>query len=228
MQRRSKLNNRPLFVSYFTENTLYEKESADLIASFKKFGLEYEVAAVPNLGSWSKNCCYKPAFLLEMLEKHNRPLVWTDVDSVVVKDPVFFDECYADIALRINDQLSTDDKAKVLTGTFFINNTPSAKKLLQLWKKECERILEKDAMAFDQVALRKVILHYPTIVEIKRLPTSYITIVDNPKDLEEVGDGAVIVHYQASRLNQKIMDNEVVEALANGMSSDELKKIRTE
>lgn len=222
------MNKRPLFVSYFTENTLYERESADLIASFKKFGLDYEVVAVPNLGSWSKNCCYKPTFLLEMLEKHNRPLVWTDIDSVVVRDPTFFDDCYADVALRINDQLPTEDKAKVLTGTFFINNTPSAKKLLQLWKKECERSLTKEAMVFDQVALRKVILHYPTIVEMKRLPASYVTIVDNPKHIEEIGDNAVVVHYQASRLNQKVIDNEVVEAFANGMSSGELKKIRTE
>lgn len=221
------MNKHPLFVSYFTEKTLYEKESSDLIASLKKFGLEYDVCAVPNFGSWSANCCHKPQFLLDMLEKHNRPLVWTDIDSVVVKEPIFFDDCYADVALRINDQVDPDDKAKVLTGTFFVNNTPSAKKLLQLWKKECERSLAKGGMVFDQVCLRKVILHYPTIVEMKRLPASYVTIVDNPKHIKEVGENAVIVHYQASRLNQKIMDNEVVEALADGLSSANLKELRT-
>lgn len=220
---------KPLIVSYYTEGTLYEKEAYDLIESCKKFGLEYDIVSVPNLGSWSANCCYKPTFLLEKLEKHQRPLVWTDVDSVIVKDPVLFNECYADVALRINDHLPETDKAKILSGTLFINNTASAKKLLQLWAKECARCLLQEEMVFDQVALKKVILHYPTIVEIKRLPASYIRIVDHPKN-EKSGnpEDAVIVHYQASRLYQKMVDNELVSALGNHLSGAELKKIRTE
>lgn len=220
------MNKKPLIVSFYTKETLYEKEALDLTASLDKLGLEHEVVGVPNRGSWSANCCYKPEFLLAKLEEHKRPLIWTDADSVFVQKPTFLEECYADVALRINDNLPIEDKAKILTGTFFVNNTASAKKLLQLWKRECERLLDrKDGLVFDQVALRKVVLHYPTIVEMKRLPKTYLVIADSRKD--KVEEDAVVVHYQASRLNQKIMDEELTPALTNGLSAQELKKIRT-
>ncbi len=223
-----KLSKGPLVVSYYTEGTPYEKEAKDLIASCEKFGLEYEVVGVPSRGSWSANCCYKPEYLLAKLDEHKRPLIWTDVDSVFVQNPEIFYNCGADVALRINDHLPIENKAKILTGTFFINNTASGRKLLQLWKKECERLLVKEEMVFDQVCLRKVILHYPTIVEIKRLPATYVTIVDHPEDKKSLGGDAVVVHYQASRLYQKMVDEEVTPALASHFSSEELKKIRTE
>ena len=219
------MNKKPLIVSFYTEGTLYEKEALDLVASLDKLGLEHEVVAAPNKGSWSANCCYKPEFLLAKLEEHNRPLIWTDADSIFVQKPTFLEECYADVALRINDHLPVEDKGKILTGTFFVNNTPSAKKLLQLWKRECERLLErKYGLVFDQVALRKVVLHYPTIVEMKRLPQTYLIIADSRKD--KIEDDAVVVHYQASRLNQKIIDQELTPALAEGLSSQDLKNIR--
>lgn len=190
------MSKRPLVVSYYTKNTAYEKEAQELITSCKKFGLEYDIVAVPTRGSWSANCCYKPEFLLEKLEQHQRPLIWTDADSIFVQKPLLFDECHADVALRINDNVAHDDKAKILSSTLFFNNTASAKKLLQLWKKECERHLAQHDMVLDQVCLRKVILHYPTIVEMKRLPLSYVYAVDNPQDRAHVADKAVIVHYQ--------------------------------
>ena len=218
------MTKRPLVISYYTEGTLYEKEAVDLIASCEKFGLEYEISAVPNLGSWSANCCYKPEFILKKLEEHKRPVIWTDIDSVFVKKPELFDECYADVAMRINDHVPVEDRAKILSGTLFFNDTPSAKKLLQLWQKECERHIAKGGMVFDQVCLRKVVLHYPTIVEMKRLPVSYVMIVDNPED-KKYPEDAVIVHYQASRLYQKIIDNEVA-PLAAYLSQEELKKVR--
>lgn len=216
------MSKRPIIVSFYTAGTHYEQEAHALIASAQKFGLDYDITAVPNRGSWSANCCFKPEFLLAKLEQHQRPLVWTDADSVFMQKPVLFDECRADVGLRINDYVPNDDKAKILTGTIFVNNTPSAKKLLQLWKKECERNLTNQDMVFDQVCLRKVILHYPTIVEIKRLPASYVYIVDNPHDRAHVNDNAVIVHYQ------KTINQELTPALATSSPGEEPQRTFTE
>jgi hypothetical protein len=205
------LDKKPLIVSFYTKDTLYEKEAGDLIASLKKLDLEHEVVAAPNKGSWSANCCYKPEFLLEKLEEHKRPLIWTDADSVFMQRPTLLEDCHADVALRINDHVPVEDKAKMLTATFFINNTASAKKLLQLWKRECERLLARkgNELVFDQVALKKVVLHYPTIVEIKRLPRNYLLIVDTPEDKKVPQEEAVVVHYQASGSPQKMMEHEL-------------------
>jgi hypothetical protein len=220
------LNTKPLIVSYYTKDTLYKREAEDLIASCKALDLEYEITEVPNLGSWEKNCCYKPTFLLKKLEEHQRPLIWTDVDSVILKTPTLLLECKADCALRVNDYVPIDDPSKILSGTMFFNNTASAKKLLTIWEKECHKQLEKGGAVYDQVCLRKVILHYPTIVEMKRLPASYVKIVDN-EEQAALDPESVVVHYQASRLLGKIVDGEVVSCLVDGLTSKELKEIRT-
>ncbi len=194
------MSNHPLIVSYYTEETPYEKEAGDLIASCKKFGLEYEIEAIPNKGSKEANCCFKPEFLLNCLEKYNRPIVWTDIDSMFFQNPTIFEDCKADVALRINDNVPVDSPLKILSNTMFINNTASTKKLLNFWKKECEKLLKQEGPVFDQVALRRVILHYPTMVEIKRLPSTYVTVTDDVEDRSSFPDNAVVVHYKLSRL----------------------------
>jgi len=221
-----KLSKEPLIISYYTEGTLYEKEAEDLKASCEKLGLEYEISEVPNLGSWEQNCCHKPTFILQKLEEHKRPVIWTDVDSVILKKPEILLNCHADCALRVNDNVQPTDPSKILSGTMFFNNTDSAKKLLTLWEKECERDLGRSGTSYDQVCLRKVVLHYPTIVEMKRIPVSYLKIVDSKEDRDSDPEN-VIVHYQASRLLGPIVDGEINEALVEGMSSQDLKNLRT-
>ncbi|MCH9621115.1 MAG: hypothetical protein S4CHLAM20_05310 [Chlamydiia bacterium] len=217
---------QPLIISYYSEGTLYEKEAVDLKASCEKLGLEHEICEVPNLGSWEKNCCYKPTFILEKLAEHNRPIIWTDIDSVVLKNPEILLNCQADCALRVNDDVPPTHQSKIMSGTMFFNNTASAKKLLTLWEKECEKELERDGLTYDQACLRKVVLHYPTIVEMKRLPVSYVKVVDSKEDQEKDPDN-VIVHYPASRLLGPIVDGEVVPAIVDGMNGQELKNLRT-
>jgi hypothetical protein len=216
----------PLFVSFYTEGTPYEKEATDLVASLIKYQLDYEVVAVPNLGSWSANCCHKPEFLLKCLEKHNRPLVWTDVDSIIVKAPTFFNDCKADIALKIYHDLPNDAKSKINSATFFINNTSSARKLLGFWKDACKEALKNDPLVFDQAVLAKVLFEKMPEINVSELPLGYLTIIDHPDDLKIAKEDQVIIHYQASRLYQKMIDGELSPLLANFLSSVELKKVR--
>ncbi len=194
------MNNQPLVVSYYAEKTPYEKETEDLITSCKKFGYECVIEAIPDRGSWSANSCYKPEFILKCLEKYNRPLIWVDADSLFFQSPTIFENCKADVALRINDNVAADSPLKILSSTIFINNTASSKKLLNFWKAECEKLLKKEGTVLDQVALRKVILHYPTMVEIKRLPATYVVVTDHAEDKSAFPDNAVVVHYKTSRI----------------------------
>lgn len=220
------MDKKPLIISFYTKDTLYEEEAKDLIASCKKLGLEYEISEVENLGSWQANCCQKASFILKKLEEHKRPVIWTDVDSVIMQTPHILLDCKADCALRVDDNVAADDPSKILSGTMFFNNTASAKKLLTLWEKECEKRLLKAGTVYDQDCLRKVVLHYPTIVEMKRLPVSYVKIVDKNDDGVDKKD-AVVLHYQASRLLGPIVDGELAPALLEGMDSQQLKGLRT-
>ena len=219
-------DQKPIFVSYYTKGSVYETEAKELVASLDHFGVEHKVCAIEDRGSWSANCCYKAEFLLEMLEKYQRPVVWVDADSLVVRSPDFFNGLSADVALYVNDHVDPSSDGKILTGTIFANNTPSAKKLLQLWKKEGERMLKTyKGLVLDQVALRRVVLHYPTIVEMKRLPEKYISIVASKEMRRETKDG-VIVHHQASREVLNMDDDQPAPAFTHKVPAESLLPVR--
>lgn len=194
-----------MLVSYYTLGTGYEEEVKNLIASCEKWGIQHDIVGIDSKGAWDQNCCYKPRFLLEKLEEHQCPLFWVDADAVVLQKPTLFDTLTCDIALRIYKELPLEHPSKLITGTLFFRPTDKAKKLLELWDEECQKMLEEnEAEVWDQIALKRVLLKDPD-VEVFPLPNSYCSIYD--KTLQET---PVILHYQASRLFKKEVNNEVV------------------
>ena len=57
----------PTIICFYTPDTGYEKEVEGLIASCKKFDLPFSVDPIPNFGTWEKNCCFKPKYILKKL-----------------------------------------------------------------------------------------------------------------------------------------------------------------
>lgn len=199
-------NNKPLVVSYYVKGTESEQAKQDLENSCKQWGIAYEFTPISDRGSASKNACYKAEFILQKLQEHNRPLIWTNIHSVFMQYPEIFDACHADLALRVNNEVVETDFDKIFSGTFFVQPTLPAKKLLHFWQKECEQNLYKKATVSDQVCLRKVIFHYPTIVEIKQLPMSFIKISKSKGDVYSTHDNCVVFHQEdASKESQTFL-----------------------
>ena len=94
----------------------------------------------------------KPTFILSCLERFDAPVAFIETEFAV--NPTLLVNCYHDAAFRMNEELDIDPSF------LFFRNTLSAKKLLSLWQQEGD----------DVVALKKVLLHYPTIVSLRRLP----------------------------------------------------------
>lgn len=185
-----------MIVSYYTKKTHYEREVAGLIDSCEKFSLEYDIVGIDCRGSWETNCSYKPRFLITMLEKHQRPIIWIDIDAIVAQKPLLFETLTCDIATTVNFDLPDDHPSKVLSGTIFINNTSPARALLKSW---AEKVAGEE---WDQVALRKALAE--TTCAFTPLPQEYTAIKGrNTKD-------PVIVHYQASRHYKKLINKEVL------------------
>lgn len=191
-----------LVISYFTKNTFYEKEKRSLIASLKEKKICYEIEAINSLGSWEKNCCYKPKFILEKLKKLKRPLLWIDADAVVLKDLDFFNSLKdCDISLKINESYAKDNPYRAMTGTLFINYTQNAIKILNLWNDLCQFLLKekRDFELWDQMCLKYVLFDMKQKFCIKNLPEKYCYIFDDPYSNLEAKD-IHILHFQASRL----------------------------
>lgn len=190
----------PLVISFYTAGTPYEEEAEILIASCKRWRLEYLIEARPSLGSWEKNCAQKPLFILEKLKEHKRAIFWTDADSVFIKPPDFtFFEGY-DFSVRINSGLEEKHPSKVISNTIYANYTQETEKLIEQWmKNSLDQLYDKKRKEefWDQTALRDA-LSTCKEARILPMPLAYSKIFDS--DFFKIAPSEVIVeHYQASR-----------------------------
>lgn len=198
----------PIVICYYTKDTGYENEVENLVTSCERFSLPCKVDAIDSLGSWEQNCCYKPRYILEKLDELKQPVLWLDADSVVVQNPTLFDSLDSDIALRVVEKVPDDHPSKMISGTVFVNNTEKAREILKAWDLECKRMLQEEKEeVWDQIALRNVLL--ASDAKVTPLPRAYYMVYDKIES-EEMKKEAIILHYQASRLFKKSINNLVV------------------
>lgn len=199
----------PLVVSYYTKDTLYQFAAQNLIDSLEHWGLEYHVEGIASLGSWERNCGYKPFFLYEKLEQFQRPLFWVDADAVFEKKPAYLPAFQADLAVRINKEWETSHPSYMMSGSLYINATEIGQRILKGWAKGCLEQLSdphRTEEVWDQIVLRDLLLRKEYRAHIESLPSGYTAIDGNRLDEREITD-VVIRHYQASRRFKKIINN---------------------
>ena len=183
-------------VSFYTEQTPYESEVKNLIASLDKLGLRYHVKGVKSLGSWEKNCQYKADFILESLTMFDTDIVWVDADAVMLKYPLLFDELDCDIAYHYLPQ-----RKELLSGTLFIRNNDVMKMLVQRWKE-----VNNTNTRWDQKNLQQVVEADKNIKKYV-LPAEYCKIYDNK---QQIVNDPVITHYQASRRFKRLIQQPAI------------------
>lgn len=178
-------------ISFYTKNTIYEKEVEDLQNSVRALDIDHYIESREDLGCWEKNCAQKPLFIFECLEKFNEPLLWVDSDGVVFKKPhLEFNDC--DLALFF------DSPGRARNSTIFINPTEPAKEFMWLWH---ETLLKKNQppqkqLIPDQPVMNELIREGKIPLKIGDLPLEYMQIFD--RDAVNF-EKTVILHFQASR-----------------------------
>lgn len=213
-------------ISYYTLDTLYEKEAEGLIASCLHFGLEHSIVGVKNQGSWDKNCCHKPAFILKKLQELKKPVLWVDCDAIFLQKPIYLDGLDCDIAVRIDEDRAMDHRSRVLGGTIFVNHTKAALHLMRKWKEECKTQLKNGKEeVWDQACLRDV-LYKEKDLKVQKLTVPYCRVFDWPRDVMPVEE-TVILHSQASRMYKKIINQEIASfPFLEQCDAEQLKTIR--
>ncbi|MCB1072879.1 MAG: hypothetical protein KDK96_07250 [Chlamydiia bacterium] len=197
----------PTIISFYTENTPYEKEAEDLAASCEKFNLPHEIDPMPNFGSWEKNCCFKPKYILKKLSDLQKPVLWLDADAIVYQKPTLFESLETDVALHSNHSLPENHPSKVNSGTLLFYPTPASFSLLEKWDQETERLLEEDSEPWDQISLRNVL--FKSDVRIYFLDSCYCRIFTKIESEDELKN-SFFIHFQASRTLKKTLNHEVV------------------
>lgn len=90
----------PVVISFYCGAQYYYDAAEQLREDCAKWGLESDIVEIEKRPeeNWIDICRRKIPFYLEMLRKHQRPVMWIDVDSRIVKFPHLLDGATCDIA----------------------------------------------------------------------------------------------------------------------------------
>lgn len=195
---------RPLVIAYYTVDTPYQHEAETLKLSLESVGYSYDVRGVPNQGSWQRNTQLKAWFVQHMLQSYpGRPLLYLDVDAVMVQPPILLDTLKADIAAV---HFAKKKHGELLSGTVWLGNTKQCNRIVRKWIHLNEQYpdrLPNGKEAWDQRTLQMAINKVPT-ARFVELPQEYTWIVELTQR-HAPGLAPVIMHTRgAKRFKRKI------------------------
>jgi len=190
-------NGFPIFICYYTINTLYENEIRNLIKSLKKLHLPYIIYGVFSLGSWLFNTGYKAEFVSDMMKKYDTKLTWIDADAVVIRSPILLKELIKKnsnccVYIRHKDKLYPLNSSIV-----YFNNNDISKRIIYEWKQEC---INNDYKLWDQKCLELVYNKKKHLFDL--FPRPYA------KKAKKTGK-RVILQNQISNSSMDIINNDV-------------------
>lgn len=130
----------PTIISFYTvgDNDWEEegkhqfKEYADrLRQNCIDLGLDHHIVELEDTGEWLENTRRKPRFILDTIQKLQRPILWLDCDGSIYQMPdLFKGNVEFDLALPTN---TWNKKRQWHVATIYANTTPMALNLLTTW-----------------------------------------------------------------------------------------------
>ncbi len=200
----------PRFVAYFTEDTPYAHEAELLRESFDALGLSYWIVGIKSLGNWQANTQYKSRFIRDMLAAHpDQPLVYIDVDALVLQRPTLFESLDCDVAA------AKLGGWELLSGTVYFGGTPKCREIVDRWGALCEQYPQTfpggllphfpgGEVAWDQRML-DLAIRQTEGVRFVELPPAY-TYIDGLSTDKYPGVQSVIRHTRGSMRLRHLVD----------------------
>lgn len=132
-------------VSNTPKNITYGQLAEKLERKCKKLGIDHDVVYKADFENrnYQLNVNYKPKFILSMLKKHKKPILYIDVDMKIHKYPLLFDVIHSDIEFAAFNW-NADSRVcetfdpyifETAGGLMYFGNTKNAMQLCSLWAK---------------------------------------------------------------------------------------------
>jgi len=181
-------------IGFYTDDRLYSEHAKLMKASLERFGLEPYLEKV-SADNWQKIIAFKPEFIQRACEKYSgQPILYIDADAFVHKD---IREDFSDISEDI--AVHYFEGKELASGTLFINNTESARSLINEWVLR----MRANPTQWDQKVLQDLVDDWllKGRLTLKKLGPEYTYIFDlTPKRYSHEKLAAPIIeHLQASR-----------------------------
>lgn len=166
------------FYSDVDDNTYYSDHAKRLKQQCSELNIPTDFRELPSLNDYRLNCLRKPKFILNMIQEKKKPIVWMDIDTVIHKELVVFDEIinngvdlgFAYTAMNKDQINPLQPKASPI----FINYTENGLEFINMWVSECEKSLAKNETFFDhEVLLFRVLPFLKKKMKLACLPIEY-------------------------------------------------------
>lgn len=166
-------------ISFYTKDWKYPQYAAALKADCERLSVSYRIDELPTTGSYLKNTCLKPQFILDKLNELKSPVLWVDVDASLYEVPVCDYE--ADFAAR---RMPEHRERTWHVGTMWFNYTPAMVSFIECW-------IENTGNLSDESALDKTWKDIGDTITTADLPPEYFYI---EKKGQRIPQGTVIMH----------------------------------
>lgn len=154
----------PLLISFYTNDWCYADHARRLEAECQELGLDYWIARLPSTGSYLRNTCLKPQFILDCFA--DRPLLWLDVDASIYRRPDFFLETGWDFqAKRIR---SATRRRTWHVGTMYFEPSEIMRAFMLDWIARLK--------VTDESALEQTWRHWQDRLKTRDIPANYFEI----------------------------------------------------
>lgn len=144
------------FVSDPKGSTFYSSRVSSLVNTINNLGYDYIIVHYDSDRNYHENCCYKPLFIKNLLEKTQKNLIWIDGDTNLKKniDPFINEDKDFDLGLVTYNNSVTG----FLASPLFLRCTETTKDLLKDWSNHCRKEIESGRCELDHDALKHTIL----------------------------------------------------------------------
>jgi len=167
-------------VTFFADidgRTYYSDHAKRFIKNCRDLNMPFIVRELQTKGDYRLNCLSKPRFLYDMIKEINIPFVWMDVDSIMHKQLIVFDDLAAncDIAFAFPKVPTKEDQSIALpkASPIFINNTAASINFLWEWVQAAEEVKKKEIPVFDHEALVGIFIRKMGKIRYGCLPIGY-------------------------------------------------------
>jgi hypothetical protein len=160
----------PLIISFYADppgETWYSESATVFRQRCREMGLECDVRKLDASPSWLENTRKKAKFVYDAMFRHQRDLLWIDIDTVLVQKPVYAWNRNADFAaVQFKGVSRLEPPLKIRSTAMWFNYTPLAMELLQKWVERCET-----GRYGDHREISNLLYEFPVVLDY--MPDSY-------------------------------------------------------
>lgn len=133
-------------ISFYTNDWKYPQHAERLKLECDSIEQPHIIEELPTTGSYLKNTCLKPRFILDKLNELRSPVLWVDVDASIFKKPVFFLDDGVSVIDFAAKMMVPERKRTWHVGTMWFNYTPPMIKFIESWIENTGNLSDESAL----------------------------------------------------------------------------------